>query len=179
MAPRVKGWWWYVGACASLMGALFLGGCAEDTDSLDEQAELSRSLSQQNLDFQVVTERRLTEVADSIDRSLAELATIERARTPKKKNKKLVTVNSQELESKTVSLDWNGPVAPLLQRVAKLINYQLRVIGKTPAVPILVSVNGYDISAADLLRGVDLQCGQRARVVVYAKQKMIELRYYE
>lgn len=175
VAPSIRKW--CTAGCLGLVGMLLAAGCSRKTSSFEEQVKLARSVNQQNLDFQMLTERKLAEVADSVDRSLAELAAIERTRTPSAK--KLVVVNSAELEGKRVTLDWNGPVAPLLQRVAKLVGYSLRVLGKAPAVPVLISVSGHDMPVVDLLRGVDLQCGQRARVAVYSKQKVIELRYHE
>ena len=169
---------WRSIGCLGLVGAwLMMTGCAKRTISFEEQAQLTKSVKQQNLDFQAMTEHKLTEVAVAIDQSLAELAAIERTRTPP--NKKLVTTDNSATMHKRVTLDWNGPIAPLLQRVAKLISYRLRIIGKTPAVPVLVSVNGRDILVADLLRNADLQCGQRAKIIVYGKQRLIELRYHE
>ncbi len=170
---------WLVAVSLSLPIGLFVTGCSSRTLAAErqEQQAVSRSINQQNLDFQVASERKLAEVANSIDRSLAELAAIERTRTPP--NKKLVSMDNSELQNRTVTLDWNGPIAPLVHRVAKLVGYRVRILGRVPAVPILVSVSGHEMPAADLLRDADLQCGKRARIALFSKAKVIELRYYE
>ncbi len=79
------------------------------------------------------------------------------------------------------SLDWSGPIEPLLQKIATLTNYRLKILGPTPATPILVSImspEGEDRVLADILKDASLQANKQARIVVYPELKIMELRYY-
>jgi defect-in-organelle-trafficking protein DotD len=75
------------------------------------------------------------------------------------------------------SIDWSGPVEPLLHQIAQSTNYRLRVLGTRPGIPVLVSVYDKNMMMADILRDVGYQCGRRAAVVVYPESRVIELRY--
>lgn len=75
------------------------------------------------------------------------------------------------------SVDWSGPVEPLIRQIAKVTNYRVRVLGRPPAIPVLVSVYDKNMMVADILRDVGFQCGRRATVVVYPESQVIELRY--
>lgn len=75
------------------------------------------------------------------------------------------------------SVDWSGPVEPLIRQIAKVTNYRVRVLGRPPAIPVLVSVYDKNMMVADILRDVGFQCGRRATVVVYPESRVIELRY--
>ena len=124
----------------------------------------------------ISAEARLAEAAESISRSLATLAAIEKAAQPKAK---LAPPNNSEylgLDQLT-SIDWSGPVEPLVKRLATVSKYQLKVLGTAPSIPILISIHAKDSSTADVLRDINFQCGTRANIAVYGAQKVIELRY--
>jgi defect-in-organelle-trafficking protein DotD len=75
------------------------------------------------------------------------------------------------------SVDWSGPVEPLVKQIANAANYRLRVLGTKPAIPVMVSLYDKNRMLADVLRDVGYQCGRRAAVVVYPESRVIELRY--
>jgi defect-in-organelle-trafficking protein DotD len=75
------------------------------------------------------------------------------------------------------SVDWSGPVEPLVRQIAKSVNYRTRVLGRAPAIPVMVSIYDKNMMVADILRDVGYQCGRRAAVVVYPDNRVIELRY--
>ena len=75
------------------------------------------------------------------------------------------------------SIDWSGPVEPLLRQIAKAANYRLRVLGTQPAIPVLVTIYTKNAMLGDILRDVGYQCGRRAAVVIYPGSMVIELRY--
>lgn len=75
------------------------------------------------------------------------------------------------------SVDWSGPVEPLVRQLAKAANYRVRVLGRSPAIPVLVSVYDKNMMLADIIRDVGYQCGRRATIVVYPDSRIIELRY--
>jgi defect-in-organelle-trafficking protein DotD len=75
------------------------------------------------------------------------------------------------------SIDWSGPVEPLVRQIAKSANYRVSILGVSPAIPVLVTVYDKNRMLADVLRDVGYQCGRRASVVVYPESRVIELRY--
>jgi defect-in-organelle-trafficking protein DotD len=75
------------------------------------------------------------------------------------------------------TIDWSGPIEPLLKQIAIASNYRLRVLGTSPAIPVLVSVYSKNVMLGDVLRDVGYQGGRRAAVVVYPGSRVIELRY--
>ena len=75
------------------------------------------------------------------------------------------------------SVDWSGPVEPLLQQIARAGNYRVRVLGTPPAIPILVTVYANRVMLADVLRDTGYQCGKRASIIVFPETRVIELRY--
>lgn len=75
------------------------------------------------------------------------------------------------------SVDWSGPVEPLVKQLAKAADYRVRVLGVPPAIPVLVSVYDKNMVLADILRDVGFQCGKRATIVIYPDIRVIELRY--
>lgn len=75
------------------------------------------------------------------------------------------------------TVDWSGPVEPLVKQIARATHYRLRVLGHPPAIPVLVTVYDKNMIIADILRDVGYQCGRRASVVIFPDSRVIELRY--
>jgi len=119
---------------------------------------------------------KLTATADSIDKSLLELAAIDRATHPQARLPSPVEPGMIGMEQ-LGSIDWSGPVAPLVKKIAEATNYKLKILGSPPAVPILISIAAKDTPLADILRDVAFQCGNKANIVTYPASKIIELRY--
>jgi defect in organelle trafficking protein DotD len=119
---------------------------------------------------------QLAQAADSVSQSLGELAAIERASHPR-------TMIQSPTEPDMIgmgqlaSLDWSGPIGPLVKKIAEATNYRYKVLGTAPTVPILVSISAKDIPLGDILRDAGFQCGEKANIVVYPASKIIELRY--
>ena len=76
-----------------------------------------------------------------------------------------------------VSIDWSGPIEPLLKQIAQMTGYQLDVVGKHPAIPVLVDVYARNQPVGSILRNAAYQADSRADVIVHPRQKLIELRY--
>jgi defect-in-organelle-trafficking protein DotD len=119
---------------------------------------------------------KLAEAARSVSQSLNELKELEKASNPPI-TKPLPYPSSSGLEKITASVDWSGPIEPLLQRIAKLAQFHLEIIGKRPAIPVLVTISSENIPLSYIIRNANLQAGQKASVVVYPGIKTIELRY--
>ncbi len=132
-----------------------------------------------NLPYQVNAddaEIKLAEAAVSVSKSLDCLAEIEKATHPCIRIPPPIDANRFGLAC-LASVDWVGPVEPLLRRIAESTHYCLRVLGKEPAIPVIVSVNSRNIPFADILRSISLQIYKKACIVVYPNSRVIELRY--
>lgn len=75
------------------------------------------------------------------------------------------------------TVDWSGPVEPLLCSIARASDYRVRVLGTPPSIPVLVTIFQKNVMLGDILRNVGYQCGRRATVTVYPESRVIELRY--
>ena len=128
-----------------------------------------------NLDI----EQQLIDAAASIDKSYRILA-----------KSKVHLQDMQVLDTKPLStveaglgelitIDWSGPIEPLLAKLSSMSDYKLQVIGRTPAIPVIVTLVKEDVSVADTIKDADLQAAKQANIVVYPKDKTIELRYFE
>lgn len=119
----------------------------------------------------------LAQSADSVSDSLQQLSAIQKAVNPEVKiappvNPKLIGMDQES------SVDWNGPIEPLLKQIAKASHYKLSVIGSEPAVPVIVAINEKNKPLATILRNATFQAAQQADITVYPSSKTIELRYY-
>lgn len=118
---------------------------------------------------------QLAEAATSVSQSLYQLAAVEKAATPQKVER-LPDPESYGMGN-LVSVDWTGPIAAILQKIANVSQHKLRVIGTEPSIPILVSVEAENEPIGNVLRNVAYQAHKRAQVILYPKQRVIELRY--
>lgn len=107
---------------------------------------------------------------------MMEMAKVEKVITPPKHDNLLTIPSSYNLQARA-SVDWSGPIEELTNRLAKAANYRLRVLGKEPSVPVVISINAKDESLAQILRDVDYQAGQKAYIHVYPNRQVVELRY--
>lgn len=118
----------------------------------------------------------LAEAARSVSQSLNELKAIEKASNPPPKALPYPTAAGL-LDKIVASVDWSGPIEPLLKRIAKLAGYRLVIMGHTPSIPVLVTISAQNTPLSDIVRNIDLQSGQRANIAVYPGVRTLELRY--
>lgn len=76
-----------------------------------------------------------------------------------------------------LTLTWNGPIAPLVHRLAKEAGYSFQVRGTPPAAMVTVRIYKHMRTIKELLDEVGLQAGARATVYVDIGRGLIELRY--
>ena len=119
---------------------------------------------------------KLAEAANSVSDSMLEMARVEKVILPPGKDNVLTIPNAYNLQARA-SVDWSGPIEELTLRIAKAAHYRLRVLGKAPAVPVLISLNAKDESLAEILRDIDYQAGIKATLYVYPNSQVVELRY--
>lgn len=149
--------------CASAL--ILLSGCASTPDS--------QNSSSQRPDATSVT---LAEAASSVSDSIVDLASIEQAAYHPVSGQPAPDPASYGMGAKT-SIDWSGPIEPLVQNIADSTNYHLRIQGKAPAIAIIVTLNAKNEMIGDVLSNAAYQCNTRADIVVYPATQTIELRY--
>lgn len=122
------------------------------------------------------TDASLAEASFAVSRSISSLSETAQAAHPLPRLDPPPNPASYGMAGLT-SIDWSGPVEPLVRQMAKASGYRLRVLGTEPAIPVLVTVYDKNMMLADILRDVGFQCGRRATVVIYPDARVIELRY--
>lgn len=119
---------------------------------------------------------QLTEAATSISQSLTDLTSIEKAIAPPINCKRLPYPTSSDM-NQLVSIDWSGPIEPLLRRIALMCDYKVRIIGRRPAIPVLVTISAKNTPVGYIIRDANFQAASKAGVWVYPGIRTIELRY--
>lgn len=119
---------------------------------------------------------KLAEAATSVSDSMLQIARIEKVITPPRKDNTLTIPNAYTLQARA-SVDWAGPIEELTARIAKAAHFRLRVLGKEPSIPVLISLNAQDESLGEILRNIDYQAGKKADIHVYPNSQVVELRY--
>jgi len=119
---------------------------------------------------------KLAEAASSISNSMLEMARVEKTIIPPHKDNTLTIPNAPQLQTRA-TVDWAGPIEEITFRIARAAHFKLRVLGKAPAVPVLISLTKKDLSLAEILRDIDYQAGKKADIHVYPHNRVVELRY--
>lgn len=122
------------------------------------------------------TQASLAEASFAVSRSLVDLAEVAQAAHPLPALTPPPSPASYGMAGLT-TIDWSGPIEPLLKQIALASNYRLRILGTEPAIPVLVTIYSRNVMLGDVLRDVGYQGGRRAQVVVYPDSRVIELRY--
>lgn len=120
----------------------------------------------------------LAEAATSVSNSLENLAVTEQAAFHPIGTQSMPDPSTYGMGGRA-SIDWSGPIEPLIQQIAQTAYYRVKIIGREPAVPILVTINAKNEMLGDILSNVAFQCGKRADVILYPENQVIELRYAE
>ena len=119
---------------------------------------------------------QLAEAASSVSQSLQQLSAISMATHPGVQMPAPSNPDSIGM-SQIVSVNWYGPVEPLLKKIAATSDYQLKLLGNPPETPIIVVVDQRNVPLADVLRNVTFQAATKAQIKVYPGTKVLELRY--
>ena len=135
-----------------------------------------KQLSKQKVPSSANVEAQLLATAQSIEESLSILAAAEKAEdAPILNTAPLVTPEGGM--GGTIDVEWTGPIGPLVEKIAELTNYRVKVLGQEPAIPILVSISMKKAVIADVLQNASLQVGKRAHILVFPGSRLIEVRY--
>ncbi len=155
--------------------ALLITGCSTPRHKLVLTYITTKSAPVQTVDKN--SQMELAEAAVSVGKSLQNMAAIELATHPKVKlgaplNPKLIGMDQQ------TSINWTGPVEPLLHRIADAARYKLHVLGNPPAIPVIVQILADNQPLSEILRDVRYQVVKKARIKVYPVGRVIEVRYF-
>lgn len=123
------------------------------------------------------SQEQIAEAATAVGQSMQELSAVQMTVHPPKKLSKPFNPQAIGMD-KIASVSWTGPVTPLLRQIATATNYHLRIIGRKPALPVLVSIDMKNRPIADILRNVMYQVVTKADIAVYPSSRTIELRYH-
>ena len=115
--------------CILLFG---LTSCATD-----EPIELKTTKTDHTGNYQ------LAQAAVASSQALTMMAETEQAALTPKQTPVMPEPKAKAMQQR-VSIDWSGPIAPLLEQIAKMTGYQLEIIGKQPAIPVLVDVYAHN-----------------------------------
>lgn len=129
----------------------------------------------------LMTQEQIAHAAGSVDRSLIALYDVERAKRPTD-----VSIKAEPYPepiypslSRVMTVDWSGPVEPLLRDIATLTEYRLKVMGHAPAIPVLVTLERDKITAQELLRETRAEVYLRADILIFPDSGVIELHYLD
>lgn len=159
-----------------LLPVVLLAGCADKPNFVDLNLRYVTTDSAPVNTTDRKAQAMLAETAQSVNKSMQELSAIQIATHPDVKIQAPQNAAAIDMAQQT-SLDWTGPVNPLLDKIAKASGYHVRVLGTEPAIPVIVSINANDEPLANILRDTTYQVAHKARIKLYPKTKVIELRY--
>lgn len=144
-------------------------GCSS---ALKKNADVNAS----KVPYNSLVEQELVLAAKKIETSLALLASAqEESNVPLLNTAPLITPEGGM--SGTADIDWTGPIEPLVRKLADMTDYKVKVLGNSPAIPIIVSISQEDAVIADILKNAGMQAGKRANIVVFPANRIIEVRY--
>lgn len=115
------------------------------------------------------------EAAASISQSMEDVATA--SRNGHGMLKRESGEKPPEVLTRLISIDWAGPVEPLVKQIALATQMRLKVLGAAPAIPVIVSMHKRDTMAYDILEDMRAQAYPKADIVIFPVSGVIELRY--
>lgn len=157
-------------SAASMVAVLALAGCASVA-----QQNAGPAPKVESKPSTVSVEGEISKVAKSIDANLKRLTEIEetaRKAPPVVKPK----VPDGPLTAK-ISVLWKGPAEGILAKVAEDTGFRFKVVGKEPAIPLIVNIDVKNEQVVEVLRSIGLQLGGAANVNVSLRDKVIEVVY--
>lgn len=135
-----------------------------------------KNTDKQRFDNVSTIESQLLLTAQSIEQSLITLAAAEKVEHPPTLNTESLVTPEGGLGG-LADVDWTGPIGPLVEKIASMTNYRVKVLGIEPPIPILVSITAKKTAIADILQNASLQAGKRAHILVFPSSRLIEVRY--
>lgn len=123
------------------------------------------------------TDASLAEASYAVSRSISDLAETAEAAHPSQHNLAPPPSPASYGMGGVTSVDWSGPIEPLVRQIAAATDYRVHVLGTPPAIPVIVTIYAKNTMAGDILRDIGYQGGERAAVLVFPEARVIEIRY--
>ncbi len=120
---------------------------------------------------------QVAEAATAVGHSLEEMSAIDLSTHPKANIGPIYNAAQIGMAQMT-SVDWYGPVEPLVQKIAASSHYKVRILGIRPAIPVIVSMTEHNVPLATILRNTAYQIEKKASIAIYPSTKVIELQYH-
>lgn len=172
-----------ISACTrsqAVADAQVAGTAVEQTGTTIANIPTNFDQNQSNKLTTAFVNQQLSNTAQTVNRSMQRLAQVEVANHPKvhmpAPMNPLAHQDTAAL-AQTASVDWTGPTEPLLKKIAAACHYKLQVLGSSPSIPALVSMNVKNEKLSEILRNIGYQIHNAANITLYPKRQVIELRY--
>mgnify|MGYP006000081171 CR=1 FL=1 len=157
---------------------LLLSACASDSKKVvDLRVKYVDAATTPIKTTNKYAQSQLAEASTQTSKSLNDLSAMNKALHPKIKLAKPLNPKLIHMTEPT-SIDWNGPLLPLLKKVAAASNYKVHIVGKRNGIPIMITINKKDVPLAEIFRDIKYQAEPNATIVVYPGNKTMELRYH-
>lgn len=169
---------WILGSLLLLTGCGILPKETKTSYTVEDLRQpVVENVSRANNDRSEIEYRNLlSETAMSSANAIQTLAEVERAAKPavhRKPSPNPVKIGMDQM----VTVDWVGPVEPILKSLAGKSHYRVNTLGQAPVVPILVNVNRQNAYLADIVQDLTFQIQNHAELTLNPSEKLIELRY--
>lgn len=167
-----------------ILGLGLISSCSMFSNNDEEEPEiiytnLLASIGSDQLQERIDVNAQLAEAASSVSYSLNKMAQIQLANTPKTPFERADKLHEIKGMSNISSIDWNGPVEPILRKIAKAGKHKYRSLGKPPVIPVIVDLHMKNVPLSDILRNTTYQTAGKAQITYLEKEDIIELRYLD
>lgn len=164
-----------------LLCTLILAACSSSGSDVQVGPSIYGRDLLKNVNFDVYegahdAEQELVDAAHHVSRTLDDLARVQYSESNPEKMKDETSAEKLGM-SDLGSVDWSGPVEPIVRQIAKASNYRVRVLGNKPAIPVLITIKKTNASLAEIIRDIKYQANKNAKIQIYPKSHVIEIRY--
>lgn len=118
----------------------------------------------------------LSEAAVAVNQSVQDLYAVTAQVTPLQIKEQAPNPVSYGM-GRLASVDWAGPIEPLVEELGEITHYRVKSYGKAPTIPVIVMVSKREVPVGDILREVSLQARDQVRIVIYPENHLIEMEY--
>ena len=118
---------------------------------------------------------RLAKAAEKAATALDNISRVEQVRTPAPAVDDYS--GAPDVLLQPVTITWNGPVELITKTLASRAGYAFNVVGKSPPVPLVITLDVYEKPLIKVLQDVGFQVGTQAEVALDAQRMTIEVRY--
>ena len=153
-----------------------LAGCGDTTPISRLKVQYMTTNAAPVMQTDTKAQAQLANASVSVDQSSAQDAAISLATHPAAKVAPQLDPGAIHMTQIT-SLNWYGPLQPLLAKIASASNYKFRVLGNKPALAIIIAIDTKNQPLAYILQNAIYQAAGKATVKIYPGRRILELRY--